>query len=148
MLDKSDTAIDKIRGRLGHVAEHKEGREVFFYLPEWIPAYSQYFAGILNEDNEPETEESGWLEEKRKWDAKRSQTAYLKEHGQLISVSDANRNAETILGHIRRSVEQLCPNCRDRHDEAVASAFDELSELYPGDSDSDNLLGSDDGDQG
>lgn len=139
--------MDKIRRSLGNVAESDE-KPLRFFLPEWMRAWAQYTAGVLDENNEAEADEGGWLEEKRKWDAKRSQTSYLKERGQLISVSDANRNAETILGHIRRSVEQLCSTCRDKHDEAVASAFDELASIYPSDSDSLDTNGNDGGDSG
>lgn len=140
ILGLSEAGIDKIRRKLGKPAESEEG-PLRFYLPEWMRAWAGYTSGILEqkdpEDEESEDDSGGWLEEKRKWDALRSQNSYLKERGELVPLADTKVIITTIFEHVRRATEQLCPECRDKQDAAVAAADHEFDRLFSDDSISD-----------
>lgn len=136
MLGLSESGIDKIRRALGKAAEETVDKKLRFFLPDWLRAWARYSAGgQLNEDGELDQPESDspWLEEKRKWSAKRERARYETEIGQLIPLPTVRQGYVVVGGHIRRASEALCHDCKVTIEGALDDAGDEMERVFTGD---------------
>ena len=140
MLGLSESGLRKIIAGLGNAgkaaSEETVGKSTRFFLPDWLRAWARYsVGGVLNEDGELDSPDSDspWLEEKRKWSAKRERARYETEIGQLVPLPKLRQGFAVVGGHLRRACELLCQSCHQTIDSALAEASEEMERIFPGD---------------
>lgn len=119
-------AVDSLRTSLGNAAEEKQDNRVRIFLPEWLRLWAAYTQAskATSGDNELDSPDadSPWLEEKRKWSAKREQAKYQQEIGELIPEADVRRGFSLVAGKIRAAAELSCDPCKDKLESALDDA--------------------------
>lgn len=144
MLGVTGDAIRKINEGLGSAGAATEDRSqspTRYFMPEWLRAWARHsVGGVLDEDGEIDSpgRDSKWLEEKRKWSAKRERTKYEAEIGQVIPLPQVRQGYAIVGAHIRRACESVGPECRAAVESGLEQAAIEMSRVFPAGNDDDS----------
>lgn len=129
MLGVEARAVDSWRVSLCNAAEEKQENRIRIYLPEWLRLWAAYTqSGRRDGDSDADADvESEWLEEKRKWSARREQLKYQQEIAELIPEPEVRRGYALVANQIRKAAEASCNECRDLLEMALDDAETQLT---------------------
>ena len=140
LLDLSESGIDKIRRALGNAHERTEGKAVRIYAPGWLKEWARYTSGVLDDEGEVDDPgaDSPWLEEGRKWKAKRERAKYEQESGRLVSFDTIVQAFSLVARHYRKAGEEACERCQHLIEDALDDAEQEVDSQFGDCSSEDN----------
>lgn len=108
-----------------------DGRPLRFFLPDWMEAYVKYrTANGLEIDGDLAAPDSPGLERYRIAKANLAEIELAQKRGELVPLDHFQQITATALGHVSRAAETMCDACRDRYDQAVTAAGDELARVF------------------
>jgi len=132
LLGVETRAVDSWRVSLGNAAEEKQDNRVRLFLPEWLRLWAAYTQSGRAEADPADDGgvESEWLEEKRKWSARREQLKYQQEVGELIPEADVRRGYGLVANCMRKAAELFCGTCKDLLESSLDDAELQLDAAF------------------
>lgn len=102
----------------------------------WLTAWAERHARPDDEDGEEGPTEGGdspWLEEKRKWSARRERQKYFEEKELLVRVDRVSSVYQRIGSTLKVAADQLCDTCSPILSASLDNAETILRQEYPAD---------------